>query len=160
MKAVLQRVSSASVVVEGVCRAKTAPERHGLLVLAGLEETDTDADIAWMAEKIPHIRIFADDEGKMNRSALDVGGTIILVPNFTLAGDAVKGRRPSFDRAMRPERSEAAFESFVSRVRAIAPDVQTGVFRAHMRVELVNDGPITILLDSRAAVNAASKPGA
>lgn len=148
MKAVLQRVASASVVVDGVVRAQTAPEKYGLLVLAGLEESDTREDAAWMAEKIAHIRIFADEAGKMNRSVIDVGGTIVLVPNFTLAGDAVKGRRPSFDRAMRPERSEGEFEHFVGLMRALAPDVQSGVFRAHMEVRLLNDGPITMLLDS------------
>ena len=148
MKAVIQRVASASVTVDGVVRAQTAPDKRGLLVLAGLEETDQPADLQWMAEKIANIRIFPDDADKMNLSVLDVGGTIILVPNFTLAGDAIKGRRPSFDRAMKPERSEGEFERFVAHVRALAPDVQTGVFRAHMEVRLLNDGPVTMLLDS------------
>ena len=148
MKAVLQRVASASVTVDNIVRAQTAPDKRGLLVLAGLEETDQPPDLQWMAEKIVHIRIFPDDAGKMNLSILDTGGTIILVPNFTLAGDAIKGRRPSFDRAMKPERSEGEFARFVSHVRALAPDVQTGVFRAHMEVRLLNDGPVTMLLDS------------
>ena len=148
MRCVLQRVSSVSVEVEGTLRA-SAPE-GGLLVLAGLEETDTVEDVRWMAEKIVHLRIFADEQGKMNKSVVDVGGTIVLVPNFTLAGEAARGRRPSFDKAMRPERSEGEFAAFVEMVRAIHPRVETGVFRAHMKVALVNDGPITIWLDSRA----------
>ena len=148
MRCVIQRVSSASVEVEGVLRA-SAPG-GGLLVLAGLEETDTSQDLRWMSEKVAHIRIFADEQGKMNKSVIDVGGTIVLVPNFTLAGDAARGRRPSFDKAMKPERSEGEFAAFVEMVRAIHPRVETGVFRADMKVALVNDGPITIWLDSRA----------
>ena len=148
MRCVIQRVSSASVEVEGVLRA-SAPG-GGLLVLAGLEETDTSEDLRWMSEKVAHIRIFADEQGKMNKSVIDVGGTIVLVPNFTLAGDAARGRRPSFDKAMKPERSEGEFAAFVEMVRAIHPRVETGVFRADMKVALVNDGPITIWLDSRA----------
>ena len=148
MRCVIQRVSSASVEVEGVLRA-SAPG-GGLLVLAGLEETDTSEDLRWMSEKVADIRIFADEQGKMNKSVIDVGGTIVLVPNFTLAGDAARGRRPSFDKAMKPERSEGEFAAFVDMVRAIHPRVETGVFRADMKVALVNDGPITIWLDSRA----------
>ena len=148
MRCVIQRVSSASVEVEGVLRA-SAPG-GGLLVLAGLEESDTSQDLRWMSEKVAHIRIFADEQGKMNKSVIDVGGTIVLVPNFTLAGEAARGRRPSFDKAMKPERSEGEFAAFVEMVRAIHPRVETGVFRADMKVALVNDGPITIWLDSRA----------
>ena len=148
MRCVIQRVSSASVEVEGVLRA-SAPG-GGLLVLAGLEETDTSEDLRWMSEKVAHIRIFADEQGKMNKLVIDVGGTIVLVPNFTLAGEAARGRRPSFDKAMKPERSEGEFAAFVDMVRAIHPRVETGVFRADMKVALVNDGPITIWLDSRA----------
>ena len=148
MRCVVQRVSEASVEVEGVVRGRSPGA--GLLVLAGLEESDTPDDLRWMSEKLPHLRIFADDQGKMNRSVADVGGTILLVPNFTLAGEAARGRRPSFENAMKPERSEKEFTSFVELVRAIHPKVETGVFRAHMRVSLVNDGPVTIWLDSRA----------
>lgn len=148
MRCVLQRVSSASVAVEGVLRA-SAPG-GGLLVLAGLEETDTAEDLRWMSEKVAHIRIFADEQGKMNKSVIDVGATIVLVPNFTLAGEAARGRRPSFDKAMKPELSEGEFAAFVDMVRTIHPRVETGVFRADMKVALVNDGPITIWLDSRA----------
>jgi D-tyrosyl-tRNA(Tyr) deacylase len=102
-----------------------------------------------MAGKIAHLRIFADDEGKMNRSVLDVGGEVLLVSNFTVAGDARKGRRPSFDRAMRPPEAEAAFEALADALRELGVRVQTGVFGAHMHVSLVNDGPVTIWLDSR-----------
>jgi D-tyrosyl-tRNA(Tyr) deacylase len=148
MRCVIQRVASASVEVEGNLSAN-APQ-GGLLVLAGLEEADTTDDLRWMAEKVAHIRIFADEQGKMNKSVGDIGGAIVLVPNFTLAGEAARGRRPSFDRAMKPERSEGEFAAFVEMVRAIHSRVETGVFRAHMKVSLVNDGPITIWLDSRA----------
>lgn len=148
MRTVLQRVLSASVTVDGVVRASID---QGLLVLVGLEAIDTDTQLAWMAEKLPNLRIFEDDQGKMNRSVLDVGGSILLVPNFTLAGDATKGRRPSFDRAMRPEQSEPMFHKFVAMVSGTFPEasrVQTGVFRADMKVALINDGPITIVLDA------------
>jgi D-tyrosyl-tRNA(Tyr) deacylase len=148
MRCVVQRVDGASVEVDGVVRARAAGA--GLMALVGLEDTDTRADMQWMAEKIAHLRIFADDRGKMNRSVADVGGTIVLVPNFTLAGDASRGRRPSFDHAMRPEKAEPEFEAFAAMVRAIHASVETGVFRAHMRVSLVNDGPVTIWFDSRA----------
>lgn len=147
MRCVIQRVASASVEVEGTLRAN-APD-GGLLVLAGLEEADTAEDLRWMSEKVAHIRIFADEQGKMNKSVVDVGGTIVLVPNFTLAGEAARGRRPSFDKAMKPERSEGEFAAFVEMVRAIHSRVEAGVFRAHMKVALVNDGPITIWLDSK-----------
>jgi D-tyrosyl-tRNA(Tyr) deacylase len=147
MRCVVQRVSEASVEVDGVVRGRAVGA--GLLVLAGLEESDTHEDTQWMAEKIAHLRIFPDDAGKMNRSVIDAAGTILLVPNFTVAGEAARGRRPSFDRAMKPERSEGEFAAFVEMVRAIHPLVETGVFRAHMRVSLVNDGPITIWLDSK-----------
>lgn len=150
MKCVIQRVSEASVAVEGQIRGRCPGP--GLLVLGGLEETDTRDDITWMADKLPNLRIFTDDQGKMNRSVLDIGGGILLIPNFTLAGNAIKGRRPSFDAAMRPERAEPEFYAFVESVRSAFPAhdrVQTGVFRAHMVVSLVNDGPVTIWLDSK-----------
>lgn len=147
MRCVIQRVTSAKVEVEGALCANSP--NGGLLVLAGLEETDATDDLRWMSEKIAHLRIFADEQGKMNKSVVDVGGTLVLVPNFTLAGEAARGRRPSFDKAMKPERSEGEFAAFVEMVRAIHPRVEAGVFRAHMKVSLVNDGPITIWLDSR-----------
>ena len=144
---VIQRVSSASVVVDDQERARID---RGLLVLVGLTQADTDADLEWSAGKLVEIRIFEDEAGKMNRSVAEVGGSILLAPNFTLAGDARKGRRPSFDRAMRPELAAPAFERFAAMVAARGVPVQTGVFRAHMHVSLVNDGPVTILLDSAA----------
>ncbi|MDX2131981.1 MAG: D-aminoacyl-tRNA deacylase [Planctomycetota bacterium] len=145
MRAVVQRVLSASVTVES---AVVSSIDHGLLVLVGLDIADTEHDAAWLAEKLAHVRIFEDAEGKMNRSVLDVAGAVLLVPNFTLAGDARKGRRPSFDRAMRPEHAEPLFARLADLVRARGVRVQTGVFRAEMRVALVNDGPVTIILDS------------
>jgi D-tyrosyl-tRNA(Tyr) deacylase len=147
MKAVIQRVSSASVAVDG---REVAALGNGLMVLVGLETADTAADVAWLAEKLAGIRIFEDAAGKMNLSVRDVGGAILLVPNFTLAGDARKGRRPSFDGAMRPELAEPMFQELVVAVRGLGVPVRTGVFRAHMRVSLVNDGPVTILLESAA----------
>lgn len=145
MKLVIQRVSSASVTVDGAVRASID---RGLLVLAGLTDTDADADLEWCAGKVAELRIFEDEQGKMNRSVAEVGGAVLLVPNFTLAGDARKGRRPSFDRAMKPELAAPAFDRFAAMVAARGVPVQTGVFRAHMNVSLVNDGPVTILLDS------------
>lgn len=162
MRTVLQRVLSASVTVDGVVRASI---KQGLLVLVGLEATDSDAQLAWMAEKLPNLRIFEDDQGKMNRSVLDVGGSMLLVPNFTLAGDCAKGRRPSFVHAMRPEQSEPMFQKFVAMVAKAFPEtapgdgssvslhttrVQSGVFGADMKVALINDGPITLVLDAPA----------
>jgi D-aminoacyl-tRNA deacylase len=154
MKAVVQRVSEASVEVEGRSPAKVAAIGRGLVVLVGIEAGDTDADLAWMADKVANLRIFEDAAGKMNLSVRDgggVGGEVLLVPNFTVAGDARKGRRPSFDGAMRPEESQGLFQRLAAAMEAIlgAERVRTGVFRAHMRVGLVNDGPVTILLDSR-----------
>lgn len=142
---VIQRVSSATVTVDDTERTAIS---HGLLALVGITHTDTDADLAWAAAKLAELRIFEDDRGKMNRSVTDVAGSILLVPNFTLAGDARKGRRPSFDGAMRPELASPMFDRLAAAVAARGVPVQTGVFRAHMRISLVNDGPVTILLDS------------
>jgi D-tyrosyl-tRNA(Tyr) deacylase len=147
MRSVIQRISHAQVEVEGSIRARC--QGPGLLILAGLETADTDEDLKWTAEKIAHLRIFPDDAGKMNRSVIDIRGGIVLVPNFTLAGEAARGRRPSFDNAMKPELSEPAFAKFAQILAALGPTVETGVFRAHMNVTLTNDGPITIWLDSR-----------
>lgn len=147
MRAVVQRVNGASVEVDGGIVAEIGP---GILVLVGLEEADVEEDLAWMAEKLAHLRIFPDEAGKMNRSVLDLGLPILLVPNFTLAGDARKGRRPGFDNAMRPERAGPEFERLAAGLRGRRVDVKAGVFRAHMKVSLVNDGPVTIWLDSRA----------
>jgi D-aminoacyl-tRNA deacylase len=152
MRAVVQRVLSASVVVGDRLVAQIG---RGLLVLVGIESADTPAEVAWMADKLAHLRIFEDPAGKMNLSVKEGGdagapGAILLVPNFTLAGDARKGRRPSFDSAMRPELAEPMLVSLGAAIASQGLAVQTGVFRAHMLVSLVNDGPVTILLDSRA----------
>lgn len=145
MRCVVQRVSSASVVVEGRVVGEIA---RGLLLLVGIEQADTEARVAWLADKATNLRIFEDAQGKMNLSVKDARGAILLVPNFTVAGDARKGRRPSFDNAMRPEMSEPMFQRLVAALAAQGVPVQTGVFRAEMKVTLVNDGPITIWLDS------------
>jgi D-tyrosyl-tRNA(Tyr) deacylase len=150
MRCVVQRVTGATlrVVEEGVERshARIGP---GLCVMVGIERGDTETDLAWAASKIAHLRIFEDEQGKMNRSVLDTGGGVLLVPNFTVAGDARKGRRPSFDNAMRPPEASAMFDALCAAVAGEGVPVQAGVFGADMRVELVNDGPITIWLDSR-----------
>jgi D-tyrosyl-tRNA(Tyr) deacylase len=150
MKAVIQRVSRASVEVEGKVVATIG---CGLLVLVGIEGADTAAEIAWLADKLANLRVFEDSAGKMNLSVKDVGesgarGEILLVPNFTVAGDSRKGRRPSFDSAMRPEQAEPSFAELVKAIAAQGVPVQAGIFRAHMLVSLVNDGPVTILLES------------
>jgi D-aminoacyl-tRNA deacylase len=147
MKAVVQRVTSAAVDVNGKPVAEIA---RGLLVLVGIESTDEPRDRAWLADKLPNLRIFEDPAGKMNLSVADIKGEILLVPNFTVAGDARKGRRPSFDNAMRPEHAEPEFTLLAAAIATSGVPVQTGIFRATMAVSLVNDGPVTILLDSRA----------
>jgi D-aminoacyl-tRNA deacylase len=145
MRAVLQRVARASVSVEG---RVTGEIGAGLVVLVGVGREDTAATAASMAEKIVHLRIFNDDAGKMNRSLLDAGGSVLAVSQFTLYGDARGQRRPSFIQAAPPELGKQVYEEFVSAVRGLGVRVETGVFQAHMAVELVNDGPVTILLDS------------
>lgn len=143
MKAVIQRVSSATV----RCGTQTAAIGRGLLILAGLEAGDTEATCAWAAAKIATLRIFEDAEGKLNLGLADVGGEILAVSQFTLAGSIEKGRRPGFDRAMRPEAARPLFERFVEQLRAEGCVVKTGFFQEHMAVELVNDGPVTFILD-------------
>lgn len=144
MRLVIQRVSEASVRVKGEIVGRID---KGLLVLCGIHSADTKEQLDWGADKLPHLRIFEDQQGKMNLSVIDVAGGILLVPNFTLAGDASQGRRPAFDRAMRPEQAEPAFHAFVARLRTSGVHVETGVFRADMKVSLVNDGPVTIVLE-------------
>lgn len=158
MRAVVQRTLAASVTVDGNVTGSIA---RGLCVLVAAVREDADADIAWLAEKLVHLRIFEDDAGKMNLSITDLlasarpgwtaadGAGILLVPNFTVAGDAQKGRRPGFDRAMPPEQSGPFFDRFCNAVAALGVPVARGVFRAHMHVTLTNDGPITLVLDSR-----------
>jgi D-tyrosyl-tRNA(Tyr) deacylase len=145
MRLVIQRVESAHVEVDEAVVGRVG---HGLMVLAGFVEGDPESCIEWAAEKITELRIFTDDAGKMNRSVKDVAGGVLLVPNFTLAGDAAKGRRPSFDRAMKPDRASVMFEALVKATRQRGVAVEQGVFRAHMRLSLVNDGPVTIVIDS------------
>ena len=146
MRAVIQRVEKASVSVEGEIRGQVGA---GFLVLIGVEEGDGDADFKYIADKVPNLRVFEDEQGKMNRSLLDVGGEVLAVSQFTLLGDARGGRRPSFITAARPETADPMYERLVADWRARGIRVETGVFGAHMKVSLVNDGPVTILLDSR-----------
>jgi len=121
----------------------------GLLVLLGVEVGDTDADLDWIAKKIAELRIFGDTEGKMNLSVQDVGGAVLVVSQFTLLGDCRKGRRPSFDKAAPPSSAEPMYEAFADKLKSVGIDVRTGEFAAMMEVELVNDGPVTLVLDSR-----------
>lgn len=146
MKAVLQRVERAELQVAGEVRASIGA---GLVALVGIERGDGGEDVRRMADRIANLRFFTDEQGKMNRSILDVGGEALLVPNFTLAGSTRKGRRPSFDGALPPEEASAMFEALCAETVALGVRVQTGVFQAHMRVELVNDGPVTLLVDTR-----------
>jgi D-aminoacyl-tRNA deacylase len=145
MRAVLQRVSRARVLVDG---RVTGQIEAGLAVLIAVGREDTDVSAASMAEKIVNLRIFNDEQGKMNRSLLDTGGAILAVSQFTLYGDARGQRRPSFIQAAPPEQGKALYEEFVRALRALGVRVETGVFQTHMSVELANDGPVTILLDS------------
>jgi len=145
MRAVVQRVSRAEVRVED--RVVGAIGR-GLLVLVGIAREDTPETGKVLAEKIANLRIFDDEQGRMNRSLLETGGATLCVSQFTLYGDCRKGRRPSYDRAASPEAARALYESFVESLRALGVQVETGEFRAMMDVELVNDGPVTLLLDS------------
>ncbi|MGZ8394308.1 MAG: D-aminoacyl-tRNA deacylase, partial [Nitrospira sp.] len=121
----------------------------GLLVLLGVAKGDGERDLLYIVEKIQTLRIFADHEGKMNRALGDVGGALLLVSQFTLLGDTTKGRRPGFDLAAPPDEARALYEGTVNRLRAAGVLVETGIFGAHMQVELLNDGPVTFLLDSR-----------
>ena len=146
MRAVVQRVSRGAVRVDG---AATGEVGRGLVVLLGVAAGDGDEDARWMADKVAQLRIFEDAEGKMNRSVEDVGGGVLVVSQFTLLGDARKGNRPSFVEAAPPEAANALYEKVCARLRERGLPVGTGLFRAHMDVELVNDGPVTILLDSR-----------
>jgi D-aminoacyl-tRNA deacylase len=146
MRAVVQRVSRASVKVGG---ETTGEIEKGLLVLLGVAHEDTEADADYLAEKIAGLRIFEDDAGKMNLSAMDVGGAVLAVSQFTLFGDARRGKRPSFDAAARPELARRLYEYFVERVRGLGLRCETGRFQEMMEVELVNSGPVTILVDSK-----------
>jgi D-aminoacyl-tRNA deacylase len=145
MRAVVQRVSRARVTVEGRATGEIGP---GLMILLGVGREDTSDVAASMAEKIANLRIFEDDQGKMNRSLLDVKGSALVVSQFTLYGDARGQRRPSFIAAAPPEKAKALYEEFSAALRDLGVTVATGIFQAMMSVELVNEGPVTILLDS------------
>jgi len=148
VRTIIQRVTEASVAVDG---QKVAKIETGLLVLAGFEDCDTQADLDRMASKIVRMRIFADADGVMNRSVQEAGGEILAVSQFTLYASVKKGNRPSWSRAARGEVSQPLFERFVARLSAeLGRAVQTGVFGADMQVSLINDGPVTLSLDSRA----------
>ncbi len=145
MRVVVQRVSRGRVMVDG---RVTGEIEVGLVALIGVGREDTGATAATMAGKIAKLRIFNDEQGKMDGSVLDVGGGVLAVPQFTLYGDARGQRRPSFVQAAPPEQGRLVYEEFVSAMKALGVRVETGVFQAHMSVEIVNDGPVTILLDS------------
>jgi D-tyrosyl-tRNA(Tyr) deacylase len=145
MRVVLQRVTRARVLVDGDVAGEIG---QGLVVLVAVGREDTAATASSMAEKIVNLRIFGDEQGKMNRSLLDTGGAVLAVSQFTLYGDARGQRRPSFIQAAPPESGKALYEEFVRALQGLGVTVATGVFQTHMSVEIVNDGPITILLDS------------
>ncbi len=144
MKTVIQRVTSASVSIEGVVAGQIG---QGILVLLGVEKGDGEAQAGWLVEKIAGLRIFSDHDGKMNRSVLDVAGSLLVVSQFTLAGNCSKGRRPSFDTAAPPDEGERLYDYFVRAARRLGLPVETGVFQADMQVSLVNDGPVTFILE-------------
>ena len=146
MRAVVQRVSDARVEVDGETVAQIG---HGLLVLVGVGHDDGASDAPELAKRIVHLRVFPDDQGKMNRSVLDAGGSVALVSQFTLFGDARKGRRPYFGDAAAPEIAEPMLEDVARAIRDLGVDVECGRFQAHMQVSLTNDGPVTILLDTQ-----------
>jgi D-tyrosyl-tRNA(Tyr) deacylase len=146
MRCVIQRVTQANVQVDG---RTTGVIQAGLLVLLGVEAGDTPDDLRYCVEKTAGLRIFEDDGGKMNRSLQDAQGAILAVSQFTLLGDARKGRRPSFSDAARPELAQPMFDAYCQNLRALGIPVETGVFQADMQVTLTNDGPVTLLLDSR-----------
>ena len=148
MRAVVQRVSRAKVTVNDWTAGEIG---MGLLVLLGVGQSDTEADATYLAEKIAGLRIFEDDEGKMNRSVVDLGGSVLAVSQFTLYGDVRRGKRPSFDAAAPPDPARRLYEFFVDRIRATGIRCETGRFQEMMQVELVNEGPVTILLDSSKA---------
>ena len=148
MKAVIQRVTSASVHVEGKIVGQI---ESGLLVLLGVAKGDGETDGRYLIEKIRTLRIFSDERRKMNRSLVDIQGSVLLVSQFTLLGRTANGRRPSFDEAASPDEDRQLYEQVVTELRALGTLVETGVFAAHMQVELLNDGPVTFVLDSRQA---------
>jgi D-aminoacyl-tRNA deacylase len=145
MRACVQRVSEASVTVDSAVNGRIG---RGLVVLLGVGGGDGEADATWLAEKLIGLRVFQDDAGKMNLSLAEVGGAMLVVSQFTLYGDCRRGRRPSFVGAAPPELAERLYEAFVARVRSAGIEVATGMFREHMLVSLVNDGPVTLWIDT------------
>lgn len=145
MRAVIQRVSRASVRIGSTTAGQIG---HGLVVLVGICLEDSAGDVEWLAEKIVNLRIFSDDEGKMNRSLADIDGEMLIISQFTLYGDCRKGRRPGYSKAAPPEIAEPLYQQFIEAVSRHQISTATGTFRAAMEVELVNDGPVTLLLDS------------
>ena len=146
MRAVLQRVTSASVEVDGKIAGRI---QQGLVVLLGVAKGDDESDTRYLVDKIRTLRIFADEQGKMNRSLVDAGGGVLLVSQFTLLGRTTNGRRPGFDEAAPPDLAKRLYEQVAAELRASGTPVETGVFAAHMHVALVNDGPVTFVVDSR-----------
>lgn len=146
MRAVVQRVSRASVTVEG---NTVGAIEAGLLVFLGVAEGDGPADIEYVTSKVAGLRVFRDDEGRMNRSVVEMGGAVLVVSQFTLLGDVRRGRRPAFDGAAPPSSARAMYEAVITRLRETGLTVASGQFQADMQVALVNDGPVTILIDSR-----------
>jgi D-tyrosyl-tRNA(Tyr) deacylase len=151
VRALVQRVTRASVRVDGTERGAIT---GGLLVLLGATHADGAAETRWLAGRIAGLRVFADEAGKMNRDVRESGGAVLVVPQFTLYGDARRGRRPEFTAAARPEVAEPLFERFCQELAAQGVSVQRGVFRAHMEVELLNDGPVTLMIETPAAAEA------
>lgn len=145
MRAVVQRVASSSVTVEGETTGKID---KGLMVLLGVADGDTDKDVTYMVDKIVNLRIFEDENDKMNLSLQDIGASLLVVSQFTLHGDCSKGRRPSFIEAAKPEIADNLYQKFVDKARSMGIRTETGRFKTHMMVELINDGPVTILVDS------------
>jgi len=147
MRAVLQRVSEASVTIEGEV---TGAIGQGLLILLGIEDADTAADVAWLSKKIVQMRIFGDEAGLMNRSVQDIGGDILLISQFTLHAATKKGNRPSFIKAARPEKAIPLYENMIAQLSTdLGKAIATGTFGADMKVALINDGPVTIIIDSK-----------
>ncbi|MDH4321729.1 MAG: D-aminoacyl-tRNA deacylase [Desulfobulbaceae bacterium] len=145
MRAVIQLVREAAVTVDGEI---TGSIGRGLLILLGVHQDDSAREAAFLAEKSVNLRIFADDEGKMNRSVMDIGGEILVVSQFTLLGDCRKGRRPSYSTAAPPDRAHQLYQTFIAELRRLGVKVATGRFQAMMEVRLLNDGPVTLVLDS------------